>query len=154
QYTVVACVRADFVGRIAEHAPLASLVSANTLLVPPMTSDELRRVIEGPAQRTGLSVEPQLVEAVIADVEGRPGALPLLSTALLPTWEGRERRTMTLRAYRRAGGVASAIAAMADGCYDALSPDAQRGARRLLLHLAGEENGVDVRRRVAVATLG
>jgi hypothetical protein len=38
------------------------------------------------------------VEAVIADVEGRPGALPLLSTALLATWERRDRRNMTLAA--------------------------------------------------------
>ncbi len=46
------------------------------------------------------------------------------------------------------------MAAMADGCYDALTPAQQRAARRILLHLAGEENGVDVRRRVPLATLG
>ena len=154
RFALVACVRADFVDRVSEHAALAALVSANTLFVPPMTADELRRVVGGPAQRTGLTVEPQLVEAVIADVEGRPGALPLLSTALLATWERRERRTMTLDAYRSAGGVASAMAAMADGCYDALTSTQQRAARRILLHLAGEENGVDVRRRVPLSTLG
>jgi DNA-binding SARP family transcriptional activator/class 3 adenylate cyclase/WD40 repeat protein len=154
RFTLVVCVRADFVDRVADHPTLAALVSANTLLVPPMTSDEFRRVVEGPAQRTGLSVEPQLVEAVVADVEGRPGALPLLSTALLATWERREARTLTLDGYRAAGGVASAIASMADSCYESLSPAPQRAARRVMLHLSGEENGVDVRRRVPLASLG
>jgi hypothetical protein len=85
RFTIVACVRADFVERVSEHAALAALIGANTLFVPPMTADELRRVVEGPTRRTGVVVELQLVEAVIADVEGRPGALPLLSTALLAT---------------------------------------------------------------------
>ena len=148
------CIRADFVDRIADHAELAALVGANTLLVPPMTPDELHRVVEGPARRTGLDVEPQLVEAVVADVHGRPGALPFLSTALLATWERRETRTLTLRCYRAAGGVASAVAAVADGCYAALAPGAQVAARRLLLQLAGEEHGVDVRRRVPIIAIG
>jgi DNA-binding SARP family transcriptional activator/WD40 repeat protein/KaiC/GvpD/RAD55 family RecA-like ATPase len=152
--TLVLCIRADFVDRIADHAPLAGLVGASTLLVPPMTADELRRVVEGPARRTGLEVEPQLVEAVVADVYGRPGALPLLSMALLATWERREARTLTLRAYRAAGGVASAVAAVAEECFGALTPGAQRAARRLLLQLAGEEHGTDVRRRVPIVAIG
>jgi DNA-binding SARP family transcriptional activator/class 3 adenylate cyclase/WD40 repeat protein/KaiC/GvpD/RAD55 family RecA-like ATPase len=152
--TLVLCIRADFVDRIADHAPLAALAGANTLLVPPMTSDELRHVVEGPARRTGLQVEPQLVEAVVADVYGRPGALPLLSMALLATWERREGRTLTLRAYRAAGGVASAVAAVAEASFGALTSGAQRAARRLLLQLAGEEHGTDVRRRVPIVAIG
>src|SRR5262249_28382321 len=97
---------------------------------------------------------PQLVEAVVAEVSDRPGALPLLSTALLATWERRDARTLTLSGYRAAGGVASAIASMADGCYESLSPSQQRAARRLLLHLAGEEHGIDVRRRGHLTALG
>ena len=136
--SLVLCIRADFVERAAENAPLAALVGASTVLLPPMTDEELRRVVEGPARRTGLTVEPQLVEAVVADVRGRPGALPLLSTALLATWERRDARTLTLDAYRAAGGVVSAIASMADGCYLALSAGARRAARRLLVQLAGK----------------
>jgi len=45
-----------------------------------MRRDELRRAIELPARRAGLRVEPDLTDALIGDVEGEPGALPLLST--------------------------------------------------------------------------
>ena len=51
-----------------------------------MSRDELARAIERPAQRAGLGVEAELVEALLRDVEGQPGALPLLSTALLELW--------------------------------------------------------------------
>ena len=62
-----------------------------------MTRDELRRAIEQPAARAGLDVEPELVAALVADVEGEPGGLPLLSTALLRLWGARDGRVLRLR---------------------------------------------------------
>ena len=84
---VVLAIRADFYGRCAEHAELSTLVSANQVLVGPMRRDELRRAIELPARRAGLRVEPRLVSALVGDVAGEPGGLPLLSAALLELWE-------------------------------------------------------------------
>ena len=52
----------------------------------------MRRAIERPAQLAGLVVEAELVEALLRDVEGQPGALPLLSTALLELWRERDGR--------------------------------------------------------------
>ena len=49
-------------------------------------------------------VEPELVDALVADVEDEPGALPLLSTALLELWQRRDGRRLLLadvRAHRR-----------------------------------------------------
>ena len=97
-------VRADFYGRCAGYPSCARLLGANQVLVGPMRRDELRRAIELPARRAGLRVEPELVDALIADVEGEPGALPLLSTALLELWQhrdGRRLRTERLPAGRR-----------------------------------------------------
>ena len=84
-----------------------------------MSSGELRRVIEGPAERADLVVEPALVEALVGDVVGEPGGLPLLSTALLDLWQQREERTLQLRAYERMGGVHGAVAAHAEAAYGA-----------------------------------
>src|SRR5215207_8950191 len=80
---VALALRADFYGRCAAHGDFADLLEANQVLVGPMGRDELRRAIERPAQRVGLRVEPELTDALLADVEGEPGGLPLLSTALL-----------------------------------------------------------------------
>ena len=47
----------------------------------------------GPRERVGLSVEPELTDALVAEVEGEPGALPLLSTALAGALGAQRRAT-------------------------------------------------------------
>src|SRR6185295_12325053 len=152
--TVVLAVRADFYGRCAAYPELARLVGANHVLVGPMRRDELRRAIERPAERVGLSVEPELAEALLGDVEGQPGALPLLSTALLELWRERDQRRLRLAAYARSGGVHGAVARLAERAFVALDPSQQTAARRLLLRLTDEgENRAVVRRRLPLADL-
>ena len=92
---VTVAVRADFYGRFAAFPRLAELLGANHVLVGPMQASELRRAIELPASRVGLRVEPELMDTLVDDVEGEPGALPLLSTALLELWQKRQDNTLT-----------------------------------------------------------
>ena len=113
-----------------------------------MTREELRRAIERPAERVGLSVEPELVDTLLRDVEDQPGALPLLSTALLELWRSRDGRHLRLAAYARSGGVQGAVARLAEDAFLALDPAGQAAARRLLLRLSDEGSG---RRRRAPA---
>ena len=87
-----------------------------------MRSDELRRAIEGPARAAGLRLEAGLVDAMLADVEGEPGALPLLSHALYESWARRDGRVLTLAGYRAAGGVRGAIAHTAEEVFLGCSP--------------------------------
>jgi WD40 repeat protein/DNA-binding SARP family transcriptional activator len=151
---VVVAVRADFYGRCAAYPELSALLGANHVLVGAMSRDELERAIVRPAERVGLSVEPELVEALLADVDGQPGALPLLSTALLELWRERAGRSLRLAAYARSGGVHGAVARLAEDVYAGLDPDQRSGARTLLLRLADDgEDGTIVRRRVALAEL-
>ncbi len=131
-------VRADFYGRCAEFPELARLLGASHVLVGPMRRDELRRAIELPARRAHLEVEPDLVEALIGDVEGEPGALPLLSTALLELWQHRDGRHLRLSAYEQSGGVHGAVARLAERAYERLDAEQRPVARRILLRLAGE----------------
>ena len=151
---VLIAVRADFYGRCAGYAELSRLLGANHVLVGPMRRGELRRAIELPARRAGLQVEPELVDALITDLEGEPGALPLLSSSLLELWQRRDGRHLRMRDYERAGGVRGAVARLAEGAYERLSPDRRRLARRILLRLAGEGGGdAVVRRRVRLSEL-
>ena len=147
--SVLVAVRADFYGRCAAYPELSRLLGANHVLVGPMRRDELRRAIELPARRAGLRVEPELVDALVADVEGEPGALPLLSTSLLELWQRRDGRRLQMSAYEHVGGVHGAVARLAEGAYERLAPDRRRLARRILLRLAGLAEGeAVVRRRV------
>jgi WD40 repeat protein/class 3 adenylate cyclase len=145
---IVVAVRADYVGRCADYPQLARLFGENAVLVGPMDADEFSRAIDLPAHRAGLSVEPELRDALVADVVDQPGALPLLSTKLLELWQLREGRTLTLSRYRETGGVRAAVAGLAESAYGKLSAEQQLLARHILLRLAiVDGEGSVVRRR-------
>ena len=151
----VVTLRSDYYGHCADHPDLAKLVQATTVLVGAMRPEELRRAVQVPAELAGLEVEPGVTEAILADASDHPGALPLVSTALLALWEHRDGRRLTLAGYAQTGGVKGAVARQADRVYDSFDPDQQAIARAILLRLTEPgEGGDDVRRRARRSELG
>ena len=158
---VVAAVRADFVGRLIGYPPLRAALDAGPFTVGPMSEAELRLAITGPAAEAGLAVEPALVEAVTAELRegaaGGPGSgvLPLMSQAMAATWQYREGSELTLRAYRRAGGVADAVNRSAQAAYDTLTSRQQDAARLVFTQLTViTPDGQFARRRCDRTELG
>jgi hypothetical protein len=99
-------------------------------------------------------VEPELVDALVDEVTGQPGALPLLSTALLELWEARTDRSMTRASYQATGGLHAAVARLAESVYTSLDLDQQQAARRMFLRLTGPGAGdTVVKRRVRLSDL-
>jgi len=138
---VIVAVRADFLGRLIAYPPLKAALDAGPFTVGPISEAELRLAITGPAAETGLTVEPALVDAVIAELRTgdggglRSGVLPLMSQAMAGTWEHRADSGLTLRAYQRAGGVADAVNRSAQTAYDALTSRQQDAARLVFTQL-------------------
>ncbi|MEP6667105.1 MAG: WD40 repeat domain-containing protein, partial [Nocardioidaceae bacterium] len=95
---------------------------------------------------------PGLVDLILRDVGSEPGALPLLSHALLETWRRRRGTSMTLKGYSESGGVQRAIARTADRVLDAeLDTDQREIARNIFLRLTELGEGTqDMRRRVTL----
>ena len=147
--TIAIAMRADFYGRCATHRAFASLLASDQILVGPMDAEELRRAIVRPARHVGLSVEEELVEVLVADTLDQPGALPLLSTALLELWTKRRSHMLSLEEYLRAGGVQGAVSRLAEEAYGRLDPDEQAAAKRILLRLAATSEGSETVRRQA-----
>ncbi|WP_019075037.1 nSTAND1 domain-containing NTPase [Streptomyces hokutonensis] len=144
---VLVSVRADFYARCAEHRELADALRGAALLLGPMTAEELREAVVGPAQAVGCLVERTLTARLVEEVLDEPGGLPMLSHALLETWRRRRGRLLTLAGYEAAGGVRGAIAATAEQVYGALSPDEARTARHLLLRMVVPGQGTPDTRR-------
>lgn len=155
---VVIVMRADFYAYCAQFDLLRQAVSSHQEYIGPMSMDDLRRAIEEPAKRGHWEIEPGLVEVLLHDVGadvGRapePGALPLLSHALLETWQRRRGHTMTLSGYIASGGVRGAIAETAETVfYDQLDQRQRDIARQIFLRLTelgGDSSTADTRRRV------
>jgi hypothetical protein len=151
---IVLAMRADFYERCAEHRGLSTLVQRAHLLVGPMLPHELRSAIEQPAAQLGVRFAPDVVDSLIGDVAGRPGALPLLSTALEALWEARRSRLITVDDLVRSGGVTGAVGRLADAAFLRLDDEGQSIARRLLLRLCAiSEHGDDVSREASLQEL-
>ncbi len=152
--TIVAlALRADFYGRCATYPRFAELLSAHHVLVGPMQPDELARAITLPAERAGLHVEQVLVNALVGDVGGEPGGLPLLQTVLLELWRRRDDATIRLSDYREVGGVRGAVGRLAEATYESLDDDGRQIARTLVLRLTAGDADNAVRRRVPAGEL-
>lgn len=151
---VVITLRADFYHHCAEYEGLRNALKTHQEYIGAMTTDELRQAITTPAEKNGWDFQPGLVDLILSDVGMEPGALPLLSHALLETWKRRQGRTLTLQGYADAGGVKKAIAQTAESVYDKLTPAEQTIARGIFLRLIELGEGLqDTRRRAKISEL-
>ncbi|WP_372409320.1 helix-turn-helix domain-containing protein [Streptomyces luteireticuli] len=143
---VVLGIRADFYDRCLTYPGLAASSQRGHIALGPMNDAQLREVITAPARECGLEVEAGLVEVLLRDAglgpNGTPefgtpcsGALPLLSHALLSTWQHRENAKLTVAGYELTGGISGAVAATAERAYTSLSRTQRAVARRVLLQL-------------------
>jgi WD40 repeat protein/transcriptional regulator with XRE-family HTH domain len=152
---VVAVLRADFYEAATMEPVLLAALRHNQVLVGPMTQDEVREAIVRPAQEEGVSVDDGLVEVLLADLAPRSptgfahesGALPLLSHALLATWDRAHRNQLTVADYRAAGGLRGAIRQSAEELYLDLGPAEADLARRIFCRLVNVEADVPFTRR-------
>jgi len=152
---VIVTLRADFYAYLSPYPVLRSAASTSQLYVGAMSNDELRRAIEEPARAGGWDFTAGLVDLLLRDVGDEPGALPLLSHALLETWRRRRGTTMTLRSYSESGGVKGAIALTADRVfYNELNDSQRRIARDVFVRLTELGEGAqDTRRRAGLHEL-
>ena len=96
----------------------------------PWTTTGCNRPSSRPARLAGLVIEPGLVDLLVREVADDPGALPLLSHALLETWRRREGNTLTVAAYRASGGIHGAVAQSAERLYAEVGLGASPAASR------------------------
>ncbi|HSX99962.1 MAG TPA: helix-turn-helix transcriptional regulator, partial [Streptomyces sp.] len=151
---VVLGVRADFTGSCLGLPELAPVFADGLFVLSPMTVAELRESISRPAELAGLTLEPGLVPLLLRDAglrddrdttgtrvsvigsdETPSGALPLVSHALLATWQRRRDSALTVEGYERAGGIQGAVARTAENVFAQLYPAEQKTIRRILSRL-------------------
>jgi WD40 repeat protein len=152
---VVIGIRADFFGHCVAYPELVAALEHGPVVVGPMTSDELVEAIRRPADKAGYALEDGLVDLLLRDLRAdtkaggsaEPGMLPLLSHALLATWQQRAGRLLTISAYHATGGVWQAVTRTAEKAYTELGPSHRQVAERILMHLVRIGDGTEDTRR-------
>lgn len=151
---VVVTVRADFLDRVLDWAPLGRLVGSAMVGVPPLRPHELEAAAARPAERAGVHIEPELLAELVGVMTDQSGALPLFQYVLTQLFDNRTGPVLTRATYRSLGGLTGALSRRAEETYRSLAPQAQAVARQLLMRLvtvgAATDDG---RRRVEQAAL-
>ncbi|MFF5718291.1 helix-turn-helix domain-containing protein [Streptomyces buecherae] len=145
---IVLAVRSDYQERCLSQSALAAVLpSGARLRIEPPSRDELRSIITEPAARRGAVVEADLLEAVLAESAGQPGALPLVAIALRLTWHRRRADSLRLADYREVGGVRGVATRLAEQAYGGASSDEQALIRSLFFRLTAPGEGTALQRR-------
>lgn len=151
---VIATLRADFLGVVLQHRELGTLMSTATVLATAMNSRELESCVRGPALRRGFEVDSSLVTQIVADVNARPGSLPMLQFALFELVEQRASRVLTLAEYDAIGGVGGALSRHGEAVFANLSLEEQTLMRTLVARLVSvSETQPPTSRRIALRDL-
>ncbi|MEG4628967.1 CHAT domain-containing protein [Microcoleus sp. AR_TQ3_B6] len=157
---VVITMRADFLGECTFYPPLRKRIETRQKLVGPMEPAELITAMKMQADRGGLRFEAGLSHSILNDVQGEPGAMPLLQYALQELWKRRRGRWLCGEEYQAIGKVQQAIAKTADDFYNSLPAQKQEQIQNIFLRLTRlDKNAIqgekrrDTRQRVELEDL-
>ncbi|MFJ2821993.1 hypothetical protein ACIO7M_12885 [Streptomyces toxytricini] len=146
---VLGALRADFYAQALQEPALAAALQRGQIVVGALTTGEIRSAVHGPAARAGLAVDEGFADLLVSDLrDSGAGGLPLLSHALLSTWERGRGSVLTIADYRAGGGMSAAVSASAEEAYAALSDSRRALARTLFLRMVTVGDGVPDTRRV------
>lgn len=160
---VVITLRVDFLGHCGElvldenglRLDRIAYSETHRVFVAQLEPAQLHAAIRGPARLVGLELPPALVSQMVGEVEGEPGALPLLEYVLDRLWQERQGRNLSEQVYASLGGVTGALGRNADQVLAGLGEHDQRLARQLLIRLVhlSDKQGAETRRRVPLSRL-
>ncbi len=151
---VLFAMRSDFVSNCATYPQLNNLLSQQFIQIGSMQPDELVSAIAQPALRVGLRIDPDLIAQIINDMQGEPGALPLMQFALKDLFDSQESKdgviALTLNDYIQRGGIRKSLERHADDAFTKLTENEQVLARSIFSGLIEIGRGRQDTRRTAL----
>src|SRR6266853_2113905 len=127
---VVLTMRSDFIGECGQFEGLAEMVNRGEFLIPRLTREQYKRVIEGPIKVAGGQIAPRLLQRLLNDLGQQADQLPCLQHALMRTWDiwaaKGDAEALDLDDYQRVGKMSQALSLHADEIYESLASDRER----------------------------
>ena len=119
---VVLTMRSEFLGQCAAFRGLAEAITDGLYLLPDMTRDHLREVIQKPVALHGGAISERLVNRLLNDIGGNSDQLPILQHALMCLWVKWEPRAadgpIDLAQYELIGELKGTLSAHAESIYE------------------------------------
>jgi len=143
---IIITMRSDFIGECSRFLELTALINKSNYLVPRMTRDDFREVIEGPVKVVGASIDNTLVETMLHDLGDNPDQLPVLQHALMRTWSywslhNDIKKSVVVTDYEAVGRLEKALSEHANEAYDELNEREKEACEKIFRTLT--EKGTD-----------
>jgi len=106
---IVFTMRSDFIGQCAAFRGLPEYIGFSQFFVPRLNRQQLKEIIEEPAELSGNRISRRLTERLIHDVEEGVDQLPILQHALNQIWKAADdgKEELDLLQYAMVGGVSA-----------------------------------------------
>ncbi|MEM7084899.1 MAG: WD40 repeat domain-containing protein [Bacteroidota bacterium] len=157
-FYVVLTMRSDFIGDCAQFRDLPEAMNKSQYLVPRLSRQQLKTVIEGPSKLYGKKFDPTLTSRLINDLEKVKDELPLVQHALMRMWNHEvnvhKNGMLDLEDYEAVGGIENALSKHAEEAIVDMDDRDIAIAKELFQALtAVDENGRKIRRRLLLSDL-
>jgi hypothetical protein len=123
---VALTMRSDFIGECSVFSGLTQKINSSNYLIPQLTREQKKLVVEGPIKVAGGHISKRLVKRLLNDIGNNHDQLPILQHALMRTWDywianHEVSEPVDIRHYNAIGKVGQALAQHANEAYDELS---------------------------------
>ncbi len=137
---VVLTMRSEFLGNCANFSGLPEAINHGLYLLPQMSREQLRDVIQEPIQVCGGQISPRLVSRLLNDL-GDADQLPILQHAMMRMWSewspNRQGGPIDLEHYKNIGELRASLSAHAEETYETLT-ESQKEIAELLFRTITE----------------
>ena len=153
---VAITMRSDYIGECAKFPSLTSQINDSNYLVPQMTRQQKRMVIEGPVLVGGGAISQRLVKQLLNEIGDNQDQLPILQHALMRTWDYwiqfREKdEPIDIRHYNAVGRISEALSLHADEAFNELTSTQKEVAEILFKSLTERSSDtLGIRRAVSI----
>ena len=148
---IVLTMRSEFLGRCTEFKGLPEILNMAQYLIPRMTSNELKQVIEGPLNYSNIKISDDLVKLLLQDVVFNQDQLPVLQHALMRTiqhWNSySDNDTVSVDDYINIGGMELALSNHVDEAFFELSENQKNIAEKIFKSLVNFSDSTNLTRR-------
>jgi hypothetical protein len=125
---VIVTMRSEFLGDCAKFRGLPEAINEGQYLVPQLSREQIKEIIEDPITIAGKKIAPGLVELLVNEIEESKvrkdlDQLPILQHALMRTYQAamkRNAKEVTYEDYVTTGGLKDALANHAQSRFDEL----------------------------------
>ncbi len=140
---IVIALRPDCISECSSEKNFTHLINSSNFLVPAMSRENIREVIEGPVRKAGAEIDSDLVEILIDDISGYSFQLPVLQHALMRTWSrwkaiDEPQKPISYYDYDSIGTIRYAIPRHADELFDDLDDKARITCEKLFRFITGK----------------